>query len=68
MVDKERFETAATLAARKRQAGKENETNKTVNKTPTVAGPDAPKPSNEQLSCLYNNCVKLLNENVTLFS
>ncbi|CAF0720587.1 unnamed protein product [Brachionus calyciflorus] len=22
-----------------------------------------PKPSNEQLSCLYNNCVKLLNEN-----
>lgn len=25
--------------------------------------PQIPKPSNEQLSCLYNNCVKLLNEN-----
>ena len=60
----ERFESAGTLAARKRQTGKENEsTNKTANKTPVVARPEAPKPSNEQLSCLYNNCVKLLNEN-----
>jgi hypothetical protein len=36
-----------------------------VNKT--VSSPQAyqqiTKPSNEQLSCLYNNCVKLLNEN-----
>jgi len=30
--------------------------------------PQVPKPSNEQLSCLYNNCVKLLNENVNLFT
>lgn len=29
------------------------------------AASSLPKPSNEQLSCLYNNCVKLLNENVT---
>lgn len=28
-----------------------------------VQTPQQPKPSNEQLSCLYNNCVKLLNEN-----
>ena len=27
--------------------------------------PPPPKPTNEQLSLLYNNCVKLLNENVT---
>ena len=27
------------------------------------ATPNIPKPSNEQLSVLYNNCVKLLNEN-----
>lgn len=33
-------------------------------KTPTIPiVAIAPKPSNEQLSCLYNNCVKLLNEN-----
>jgi condensin complex subunit 2 len=28
-----------------------------------IATDPLPKPSNEQLSCLYNNCVKLLNEN-----
>lgn len=37
-----------------------NRTHNNNNNTPTL-----PKPSNEQLSCLYNNCVKLLNENVT---
>ena len=42
-----------------------------INKTLVNGGGNTPqlaKPSNEQLSCLYNNCVKLLNENVNFFN
>ena len=42
-----------------------------INKTLVNGGGNTPqlaKPSNEQLSCLYNNCVKLLNENVDFFN
>lgn len=55
-----------SLAQRRRnrpEAGNDAEqTNRSsaINKAAVAA---APKPSNEQLSCLYNNCVKLLNEN-----
>lgn len=71
----ERFDSAAGSAGSSRQrrlqqnrlqGNTESDTRSSINKTPVVAAASstaAPKPSNEQLSSLYNNCVKLLNEN-----
>ncbi|RNA45055.1 Condensin complex subunit 2 [Brachionus plicatilis] len=56
--------SSAILQRKNRIIQENNELQKSLNgSSRQPLTPSTPKPSNEQLSCLYNNCVKLLNEN-----
>lgn len=61
-----RFDDLALAQRRRNRPDVGNDT-ESSNRTSVVhknsVASAVPKPSNEQLSCLYNNCVKLLNEN-----